>query len=148
VTPPARPPVTASVGAPEDRLDPGNHFAGVERLGHVVVRTQAQCEQLVGVVDAGGEHEHGHVAVPVQLPEDLEAVETRQHEVEDHQVGSLLAGEGERLQAVTGGHDVQTVTLQVRAEDVHDARLIVDDKHQRHLLTVPEGMDQASVWTL
>ena len=43
-------------------VDPGDQLAHGERLGHVVVGADAQPDQHVGLVVAGGEHQHRHRA--------------------------------------------------------------------------------------
>ena len=46
----------------------------------------------VGLLAARGEHEHGHVALLADAPQDLEAVQPAgQHHVQDHRVKPLAA---------------------------------------------------------
>lgn len=66
-----------------------------QRLGHVVVRAELQAEQNVVLRGAGGEHEDGDVVALPQHPAHAEAVDDREHQVQDDQVRPVAAGLGE-----------------------------------------------------
>ena len=70
----------------QDRLDPGDERPRVERLRDVVVGAELETDDRVDVVVPGGEHQDRGVAAPPDLAADLEAVELRQHQVEDHEI--------------------------------------------------------------
>ena len=59
--------------APQDRLDPGDQGARVERLGHVVVGAQLEPDDRVDVVGPGGQHQDRRLAAPPDLAADVEA---------------------------------------------------------------------------
>ena len=70
---------------------PGQQLAIGEWFGQVVVRAQLQPQHPVGLLAAGGEHQHrgrrpraGGLAYP---PEHLQPVQAGQHPVQHHQVG-------------------------------------------------------------
>ena len=64
--------------------------------------------------------------------EDLEPVDPRQHQVEQHEVGRRLAEAVERLDAVARGDHAEALGLEVAGEHLADHRLVVDDQHLRH----------------
>ena len=93
---------TAAHGGP----DPGEELVHAERLGDVVVGAGVEGLDLVVGVVPGGEDDHrdlGHVAKP---PEHLDAVEVRQAEVEDDDVGGAFGEDLQRGAAVRGGLDL------------------------------------------
>ena len=71
--------------------DPGDDLAHREGLGHVVVGADAEAHEQVGLVGAGGEHEHRHRPDGLDPAADLEAVEPGQHDVEHDEVGRRAA---------------------------------------------------------
>jgi hypothetical protein len=77
--------------------------------------------------------------VPPHLPADLEAVDTRKHQVEDHQVRDLVANLGqtphlgERNPAVGDVADSKSLLLEVVLEKLDDVLLVLDDEYSsRH----------------
>ena len=73
-------PAEQGVGARDDLAHP-------ERLGDVVVGADAEPHEDVGLVVAGGEHEHRDRADGLDAAAHLEPVEAGQHDVEDDEVG-------------------------------------------------------------
>ena len=120
------------LGPAEDRPDPGDEGARVERLRHVVVRPELEPDDRVDVVVPRREHEDGRVAAAADLAADLEAVDLRQHEVEDHEVGVVAGVEGEGGLSVARAHDDEALLLEVQAQQVDDVPLVVDDEDRLH----------------
>ncbi len=80
----------AAFAPPLQRLQPLDQHLDAERLGDVIVGTQREADDLVGLLGLGGEHQNRNVARPFagsQLPAHFQTVEDRQHQVEDDQVG-------------------------------------------------------------
>ena len=79
--------------APQDRVDAGDQLARRERLDDVVVGAAPQPGELVLLLALRGQQDHRRRAALAlaQVAQDLEAVEPRQHQVEDDEVGALLA---------------------------------------------------------
>ena len=61
-----------------------------------------------------------------QDPAQLYAVETRKHEIEDYQVGSEVAGQGQTGLAVTGNLGGESGALEIQLHSVRDPRIIFD----------------------
>ena len=86
----------AAAGAGEvdpahDRRDPGQQLLLAERLHEVVVGADAQRLDLGGLGALARDHEHRHVAGRAELADDREPVGARHRQVEQHEVGPLLA---------------------------------------------------------
>ena len=75
--------------APQQRPDARRQLLRHERLGEVVVGACLEPgDDVVGVV-AGGHHHDRHVAVTTDRAAQLEPVDARQHDVDQHDVGAL-----------------------------------------------------------
>ena len=72
--------------------------------------------------------------LPPQTPADLEAVETGQHHVEQHEVEVRERGHGQRV--LTGGGDLDHVATlgEPAAEKVSHLGLVLDDQHPHTLI--------------
>src|SRR3954453_5069985 len=117
--------------AAQQRAQPGEQLLALERLDEVVVgaRVEALDARLDGV--ARGKHEDRHVVGRAQPARDLDAVELRQAEVEDHEVRMVGRGLVERGLAVAGDAHVVAVQAQGALEDLGDLVVVLDDEHPR-----------------
>src|SRR5262245_30285081 len=82
----SRRPLVLERAATQDRLDAGQELLDLERLDDVVVGADAQPEDHVSLLALGGQHDDGHLPglrVAAQPLRHLQAIEARQHEVED-----------------------------------------------------------------
>ena len=105
-----------------------------ERLGHVVVATKVQTADAIGLLAARRQHQHGNLHVFCsQLPAQLEAAHTRQHQVEDDQVRLLLLMQRVRRFAVCRRQDLVLLEAQVVRDRAQDAGVVFDDKHLGHV---------------
>jgi hypothetical protein len=128
----------AAVGRPaaHERAQPGQQLAEVERLDQVVVGAGVQ--PLDAVLDriAGGEHEdrraHALVAQPAA---GLEAVQPRQHHVEDDDVVRRGAGHPQRVLAADRDVGEQALLAQPLPDQGGQLHLVLDDQHPH----VPRG---------
>ncbi len=134
------PPGGLSPGRPaEDGVDPGDELLDREGLGHVVIRTELEPDDLVGLVPFRGQHDDrypGQALGPPDPPADLETVGLGQHQVEEEQGRRLVAevleqavGLLEALEAVAG-------LLEVDLQELEDIGLVVESgDHRSHGLT-------------
>src|SRR3954466_9615808 len=97
----------------EYSFDAGSKLATVERLGHIVVGTQLQANNLVEVFVAGGEHDYGDIALAPYTLADLPAVNLGQHQIEHYQRGLCCLELVECLGARVGGLDGIALFAQV-----------------------------------
>jgi hypothetical protein len=73
--------------------DPGQELGHPERFGHVVVGAGIEGRHLDGFGAPGRQHDDGHRGPRPQPLGHLDATDTRQAEVEDHDIGALAAGQ-------------------------------------------------------
>ena len=91
----------------------GEEFTRSERLGHIVVRTAFESQYAVGFFSTCGDHDDGDVEVSSNPSQHLEAVDARQHQVEEDDVGSRVKDFGDALFGVLEHIDLEPVRLQV-----------------------------------
>src|SRR5581483_3361477 len=115
--------------APHERAQPRQQLLALEGLDEVVVGARVQPLDPVAGLAARRQDEDRHVAGRAQAPAHLDAVETRQAEVEDDEIGDELLGHRERLHAVSRGLHVVPLLAQRAAQDVGDLRIVLDDEH-------------------
>ena len=117
-------------GAPAQQgPDPRQQLLALERLDQVVVGAAVEAGDAVLGLGAGGQHQDRHVAVGAQPAADLDAVEAREPEVEDDEVGDEAGGDVERLDAVGRGAHLVALVAQRAAQDVGDVGVVLDDQH-------------------
>jgi hypothetical protein len=125
------------VRPPEQRVHPGRQLPRGERLGHVVVRAHPQPDQHIGFGVARGQHQHRDRPVGLDPPAHLQAVEAGQHDVEDHQVGSVGPRGRDRRRAVVRDLDGEPLGPQPRGHRAGDRRLVVHHEHAARLVRQP-----------
>ena len=118
----------------EHAAHPRRELARRERLGHVVVRAELEADDPVGLLAAGGEHDHGELGARADPAAQLEPVRPRQHHVEHDQVGSSRLDERARIVAVACLERRVPLALEVAHDDLADDRLVVDDENGGHAL--------------
>src|SRR4051794_8304038 len=117
--------------AAQDRPDARHELARVERLREVVVRADLEADDLVDVLVACGQHEDRHVGALANPLADLDAVDVREHQVEDDQRGRLRRHLRERLAAGRRRLDGVAGVLQVERDEGRDRALVLDDQDGR-----------------
>jgi hypothetical protein len=114
----------------EQPAQPGQHFLQAERLGDVVVAARGDPGHPVIYRVLSREEQHAHVRGFLPYPaEHFQAVEVRQHDVQDHGIGPELAGGPDRRRAVPGRHDLPAFITQHTGQQLSQAWLVVDDQH-------------------
>jgi len=90
--------------------------------------SKLQADDRVDVIAPRGEHQHRRVTTAPDLPADLEAIDLRQHQVEDHQIGLVALVEGEGRLAVVRGQHRPALPLEIELDQLDDVPLVVDDQ--------------------
>ena len=101
-------------------MDPRDELPGAERLGEVVVGADGEPDDEVGLGVAGGEHQDGHRAVALDAPAHLEAVEAREHQVEDDEVGTEPLARLDAARAVGGDLDGEALAAEPGGDGLGD----------------------------
>ena len=118
-----------SVCALQNVLHPQQKLLHQEGLGQIVVGSQPQPEQPVGIRIPGRKEEGRDVGLGAQLPEQTEAVAVRQVDVKDHQVGHL-PGECDPRLGTAGRRGAVLVSgsVQLVAEQPDEIGIVVHKK--------------------
>jgi hypothetical protein len=119
-------------GAAQHGAHAGQQFAGVERLGHVVVGAQLQPDDAVGLLTHGREHHDRHVALAAHPAGQFQPTLAGQHQVEHHQLEVPGRPRAPRLPCVADGRDPEAVSLQEAGKQVAYFPVIIDDEDVRH----------------
>jgi hypothetical protein len=90
----------------------------------------------VGVV-AGAHHDDRHVVVTAQLPDALETVDPREHEVDQHGVGRLAALPDEALLGGGGAGDGVSLVLECEDQRQADPVVVLDHQYGCHVPIIP-----------
>ena len=126
------------VVAAQPGAHPGDELLGLERLDDVVVGAGLQAHDDVDGVGLRGEHDDRHAGLGADLAAHLEAVDAREHDVEEHQVGAVLAEDADGGGAVGDVVDLEPLVAQDDAEHLRQRQVVVDDQHATfHVGLVP-----------
>lgn len=117
----------------------GRQLARVEGLGDVVIGAELETQDAVDVVAAGGEHDHGQVAVGAQPPQHVEAAGLGQHDIQQQELRPagqhLVEGPFDRA----GGRYVEAVFAQILGQKLRELGVIIEqqdaDRRCAHLAT-------------
>ena len=127
------------VGGCKHALD---QLVRAEGFGDVVVGADLAAELLIDLPSLCGEQDDGDVlggGIVLDHAAGLVAVELRHHDVEDDEVGLLVAHLLQGLLAVGRGDDVVALRTQDEIQDMEDVHLVVDHQdlaliHPRHFV--------------
>ena len=128
-------PARAAAAAPAvktDRFDTGDERLRAEGFGHVVVGPQFQSYDGVRFFGFGGQHNdgnHGGFRSRPQSFADLKAVDLRQHQVEDDQVGLLLFRVLKTFRAGFGRDRSKALFLQIDFDQLENVVFVFNDEN-------------------
>ena len=126
------------------RPDASHELGGLERLGHVVVRTRLEAAHHIRRVRLGREHHDRHVRLGSDELADLDAVDAGEHEVQQHQIGALAVERGQCGGAVCGERRLEAVVAQDDADHLGQRLVVVHHQdlglaHPDLLVSAPPG---------
>jgi len=113
----------------QEGVDPRHQLPHAERLAQVVVRTDPQPDEQVGLAVPGREHEYGHRPVGLDPAAHLQPVEARQHDVENDHVRPAGAAGLDRRRPVNGNLHGEPLGPQPSRHRLSDRGLVVDDEN-------------------
>ena len=102
--------------ASQHGADTGEQLPRIEGFGQVVVRADLQPDDAIDVVPAGREHADRDLGARAQTPGDAQAVFTRQHQVEDDEIGLVLGEPVIHRGPVWYAGDVETLPCEIVRE--------------------------------
>ncbi|PAV92759.1 hypothetical protein WR25_06737 [Diploscapter pachys] len=120
------------LATPERDAQAGEQFLAVERLGHVIVRAEVECGDLVLGRIARGDDQQRDPRRPRDDRHQLQPVPPRQPQIEQHRIRRVLRHRGQRRARIGGVDHVVAGALQRLAEQPPDRRLIIHHQHPRH----------------
>ena len=102
-----------------------------EGLRHVVVGTQLEAADLVHLLVAGEQNHDRHVGEVADALAELEAVDVRQADVEQYEVGSVALDELHAHLPGGGRNDLRLGPAQPegQADDLRDVSFVIDDQY-------------------
>ena len=119
--------------------DAGRQLLRCERLGEVVVGAGFESGDDVVRVVAGGHHHDGDVAGAADRAAQLESVDARQHDVDQHDVGLSACEQLDRLLTALCLVDGPTLVLERELDGRADAFVVLDGKDScAHGAMMPE----------
>ena len=116
---------------PKEGLDAGDQGFGAEGFGDVIVGSQFQPNDGVGLLRLGGQHDDGEQCSVRSGPQafaDLQAVDLRQHQVEDDQIRLFLFHLPEAFGSGFGRYGSKALFLQIECDQLENVLLIFDDE--------------------
>ena len=135
----ARVPRLRTAGPAQQRPDPGGELLRRERLGEVVVGTRLEPRHDVVGVGTGSDHHDRHVARLAQRTAQLEAVDAREHDVDQDDVGRLTVRRRSSASSpLSGLLDGPTLVLERHLDGSADAFVVLDGQDpSTHSTMVP-----------
>ena len=113
-------------------LDPRDELAEAVRLDHVVVGAELEPDDAVDLLAAGGDDDDRDARALAQPPADLEAVDVRQAQVEQDEIG--LARPSSAAWPVAAALDREALALEPLDERLGDRVLVLDDQELHALM--------------
>src|SRR5262249_32699203 len=110
-------------------LHPSEHLAGIERLGHVIVRAHLQTDDAVKGLAGSRKHDDSDAVRAAELACQREPVLARQVQVHQHDIDPTLRHDFSHAIAIAGDKHIKATELQVFLESLADLRLIIDDEY-------------------
>jgi len=127
-----RPRVSQPARAPEQRPHPGKQFIGAERFDQVIVRAGVESADAIVNLPLRREHQHGHVVgEAAQFRTEREAVQLRQHDVQQHEIGLFLERALESGLAITGGQHAVAFGFKTILQRGAHGQFVFDDQEAR-----------------
>jgi hypothetical protein len=114
--------------AAQQRFHAGGQLSHSERLGEVVIAADFESDHLVEFGVTRREEQHRDARVDAQPPTHLVPVDSRQHDIEHHEVEGGGLRERQCVIAVRGYCDVVALFAQVVADELGDRSFVIDDE--------------------
>jgi len=112
---------------PDERLDPGVQFGGVERLDQEIVAARFDAFQSIAAIRLRRDDDHRHEArrgLIFEPPAEFEAVAARLDQIDQHEIGGFFGARGEG--GVNGRNDRNPMPLTAeQASQESDAAFVI-----------------------
>ena len=119
--------------ATQHRTDACKELARREWLGDVIVRTDFETDNLVDLTILCRQHDDRHGRLSADLATHFRSRKPGQHEVEQHEVGTVLFELIKRVVAVARDFDLVALASQHERQSIRERLLILNHKHASHV---------------
>ena len=107
------------------RLHPRHQFQRIERLRHVIVRTDIESQYLVRILGLCRKDDDGNAVLLPDLKGGSDPVQLRHHDVNDQQVHVLLLKDADGLDPVIRLQDMVSLLAEIYLYRVYDLSIVV-----------------------
>ena len=118
--------------AAQHRTNTRQQLAERIRLGHIVVRTYFQSNNLVDFRAFRGQHDNRHAALLTNTPAQRDAIDAGKHHVKQHQVGTAARKQFQTFLTGFRGLDIIALTRQLIHQRFTVGFLILDNQNACH----------------
>jgi hypothetical protein len=126
--------VDRSACAGKELLHAEHEFARAERLGNVVVGTDLEADNAIGLCGFRSEHDDRNRCgrrIAAKQAADIEPIDLREHEVEHDERGPIGAGLCKGRLSIGSLHRIETCLTQFERQHLERVGLVVDDQYPR-----------------
>ena len=116
------------VHAADNGADARHDLARGERLDDVVVRADIQAENAVRILVLGGDHQDWNIGHRTDAAAYVQAVDAREHDIQQHQRGGGRVKQGQRLLAGAGSQIGPAFGLHIFGKNFQDLLVVVNDQ--------------------
>jgi hypothetical protein len=120
------------MGAAKNCAYASDQLARIERLRQIVVRADFQSYNAVNIFTARGQQQHWNFRFVPQAAQNFKPVESRQHDIEDHQEELPIKGLLETPVSIGGRLDLEAFRSQVFADQAAKLHVVIDNKYAIH----------------
>ena len=116
----------------QQRAHARDEFVGAERLGDVVVGAELEPDDAVGLFGAGGQHDDrqgGRGRIGAERTADLEAVEAREHQIEQQEIRLAAPQRRQHVGAARNLIHRKARAREAAGEEHRDIGVVFDDEH-------------------
>lgn len=126
-------------GAPKEKFDAGDQFAGAEGFGDVIIGARLESRDQIGFATTSGEHDDGETMEQIVLAsfgENLQTGDAWKQGVEKEEVGGGLFESGSAGGAVGGFGNMKTGLAQLITDEYNSVWVVLDNENTFHWGTV------------
>jgi len=115
----------------QSRADASDELLGIEGLDDIVVRSRLKAEDDIRRITLGGEHDDRNARFAADAPADFDAVDPREHEIEENEIGLVFTETHQRGGAVGGEAGLEVFAAQHDSDHLGDRRVVIDHQDAR-----------------
>ena len=114
---------------PQNRTQPREQLAGLERLRQIVIRPQLEADHAVERVAARRQHQERNRGFGADVLAEVQAIRVRQHQVEDDRIEGVALEEPLRLAAGAGDRRADARLTEIVGDHSGQAGIVLDQQY-------------------